>query len=1000
MLCMVLALATFAFMALLTTTASAAGRGKTFIVSGISMPKGAIPAANSGYSDYSNGGNPVSANGRYVVFQSSSDFQLPGVVPDRINVFRKDRSTGKIILISRASGAGGAGITSYTGFLSISGNGNLVSFTTGDKLDPADTDDNADVYIRNVSAATTTLVSSGTPENAYTGRLSADGRFIIFDTTSTVAGADANSSPDVFRQRLSDGTTELVSRIPGSDTAGDKSSYAGSISSDGRWVTFSSTSTDLVAGFTDNNGQYTNDVFVRDMDSGVTTLVSSNYASPTSGGNGGSEESVVAGTANSLADLEVSFSSYATDLAAPGVDDSGDSSVYLRNIGTPASELISISSSGENANSRAHTPSISSDGRRIVFTTDATNLGGPDNYYGVYLRNLDSTKTTLVSARNEYAVFGAISSDGKVAAWSESGTGKGIDPQVRGVFSRSLPAGKISLVSRPQGDAPFILPGAEVYSNQSNGSQLSQNGRFALIITSSYRLPGYRPDRAQAYRRDLKTGQWTLVTRANGRDGEPVPEGAYSASISNDGNRVVFLTNSSLNPADTDQNQDAYVRDISKGTTTLVSRADGASGVDSDESVGSSVISGDGKRVAFTTSATTLGVPGGDSQIYVRDLAAKTTTLVSRADGEAGSPGNGDSEDPDISDDGTTVSFVSYANNLSPDDPANIRSVYVRNLTGGKTVLVSRLPGLAGANSTLPQSEPAISGDGRFVAWRSEDGNLAPEAGPWPAGTYQIVMRNLVTGENSLISRGAGSGVPSDQSASDATLNRDGSVVAFESDSTNLISGLGGVNHDAIFVRNMTDGGTLSGPPAFGTEEDTPSTGAGYPSLSSNGRCVFFIASGSSPVSGIYNNLYSGYVFAAGGSCDAPPAGSGGPTITGASVRPARFSLRSKKGTRIRFRLDRKATVTFFVERKVPGRKVGSKCRKVRPNNKTNPKCTKLVYLGQFVRRNLPAGKNVVRFKARLGKKKLAPGKYRLRLRAADPAGNSKDVPASFVVVT
>ena len=106
MLCMVLALATFAFMALLATTASAAGRGKTFIVSGISMPKGAIPAANSGYSDYSNGGNPVSANGRYVVFQSSSDFQLPGVVPDRINVFRKDRSTGKIILISRASGAG------------------------------------------------------------------------------------------------------------------------------------------------------------------------------------------------------------------------------------------------------------------------------------------------------------------------------------------------------------------------------------------------------------------------------------------------------------------------------------------------------------------------------------------------------------------------------------------------------------------------------------------------------------------------------------------------------------------------------------------------------------------------------------------------------------------------------------------------------------------------------------------------------------------------------
>ena len=92
----------------------------------------------------------------------------------------------------------------------------------------------------------------------------------------------------------------------------------------------------------------------------------------------------------------------------------------------------------------------------------------------------------------------------------------------------------------------------------------------------------------------------------------------------------------------------------------------------------------------------------------------------------------------------------------------------------------------------------------------------------------------------------------------------------------------------------------------------------------------------------------------------------------------------------------RKATVTFLVERKVAGRKVGDECHKVRPWNAGKPGCTKLVYIGRFTRRNLPAGVNVVRFRARVGKKRLGPGRYRLRLRAADRAGNSRFVPLSF----
>ncbi len=210
-----------------------------------------------------------------------------------------------------------------------------------------------------------------------------------------------------------------------------------------------------------------------------------------------------------------------------------------------------------------------------------------------------------------------------------------------------------------------------------------------------------------------------------------------------------------------------------------------------------------------------------------------------------------------------------------------------------------------------------------------------------------------------------------------------------------LISGLGGSDRPAVMVRNVKTA-KLSGPPAFGEVGSLASTGSLAPSISSNGSCLAFVAKGYNKVSGYFNDLQSGYLFVVRGSCARPPSGGGGPTVSAAKITPAVFPFRSRKGARIRFRLDRKATVTFLIERKAPGRKVGDKCRLPRPWNSGKPKCTKLIYIGRFTRKNLPAGTNVVRFKGQVGKKKLGPGSYRLRLRAADQIGNSRFVPLSF----
>lgn len=109
----------------------------------------------------------------------------------------------------------------------------------------------------------------------------------------------------------------------------------------------------------------------------------------------------------------------------------------------------------------------------------------------------------------------------------------------------------------------------------------------------------------------------------------------------------------------------AYVRNLTAGTTILASAAANANISD----VG---MSGDGRYVVFGTRATNLGpTAGGVDRVFVRDTVANTTTLVSRADGATGAGGSGDSDLPQVSDDGGRVFFRSRSANLSDQDNDN-----------------------------------------------------------------------------------------------------------------------------------------------------------------------------------------------------------------------------------------------------------------------------------------------------------------------------------------
>jgi Tol biopolymer transport system component len=119
-----------------------------------------------------------------------------------------------------------------------------------------------------------------------------------------------------------------------------------------------------------------------------------------------------------------------------------------------------------------------------------------------------------------------------------------------------------------------------------------------------------------------------------------------------------------------------YLRDLVAQTTAAVSTAQDGFALDP-------AISADGRVIAYTS------VVGGTSRVLVHDMTTGVTQVASRATGAAGGPADGDSRDPSISADGTRVAFASAATNLSASKPDDSRGVFVRDLVAQTTTLVS-----------------------------------------------------------------------------------------------------------------------------------------------------------------------------------------------------------------------------------------------------------------------------------------------------------------------
>lgn len=385
-------------------------------------------------------------------------------------------------------------------------------------------------------------------QSQTTKAMSDDGRYVAFTgPASLVSGGLAGT--DVFvRDRLL-GTTEVVS-IAGDGSRGNASSFRGSVSADGRYVTFISTASNLVEG--DTNGQ--NDIFVHDRQTGNTVRVS--VSSDGAQANNSSDCPKLSGNGRFVV-----FSSNATNLVAD--DNNSANDIFVHDLQTGVTERISMASDGNPSNSLCNYPAISADGRFVAFVSNASNLveGDTNGQHDVFVRDRLNNSTERVSVASDgteadsWSYWPSLSGDGRYVAFY-SLAGNLVNGDTNGVFD-------VFLHDRESGitDRISVSPEGVEANGYSALPILSPDGRFVAFSSTAGNLVA-----------DDTNGTWDVFVhdRENGgvervsvaSDGSEGNSYSQWSSLSADGRIVSFMsTASNLVADDTNATWDVFAHD-------------------------------------------------------------------------------------------------------------------------------------------------------------------------------------------------------------------------------------------------------------------------------------------------------------------------------------------------------------------------------------------------------------------------------------------------------
>ena len=754
--------------------------------------------------------NPAtSVDGRFIAFQSSAgnqvDVDANGPIQD---IFVYDRATDTTELLT-------AGADAPSSRPSMSALGRFVAFeSNASNLVVGDGNNSTDIFVYDRDTDTIELLTTGGNADSVNAAISSDGRFVTFESeASNLVPGDINNARDVFVYDRNTGTTESIT------FGGNASSFNPAINNSGRFIAFASLADNLTDGIFLN----TANLFLYDRDTNSTLFVSQGITVqnglPSISGDGrfiayegrdanlvGQQPFTIPGIYvfdrninrsefitetgdNDSRDPSISgdgrfvvFESIASNLAAGDSNGSGrDIFVYDRN--TSSTELLTAGSNGSNQD-----PVISADGNFVTFETFADNLipGDVNNTLDVLVveratitrERIPSDLVQEVNGGNANSVAPSVSANGQFVAFQSTAENL-VDGDANG-------HNDIFVYNRVTGANEILTLGGD---NASFGASISADGRIVAFLSSASNITSADTNTfTDVFVHDRDTGISVILTPGANDD-------SLQPSISADGRFVAFASRASnLVANDTNDNTDIFVYDRQTDTTELLT--EGGNGASRDSS-----ISADGRFVAFNSEASNLSAGdtnGNISDVFVYDRQTKTLELLT-------SGGNNVSLFPSISADGQLVAFASRASNLvNTDFNGDDTDVFVFDRELGSIRHLT-----SGANES--SFSPSISGDGRLVAFGSRANNLV--SGDLN-NSDEVFVFELATNSLRLLVPGANG------RTGDPSVSGDGRAIAFISPATNLGDD-GTVSFTDIFL-SVVNGAPTADSLVTSTDEDSP----------------------------------------------------------------------------------------------------------------------------------------------------------------------------------
>jgi Tol biopolymer transport system component len=644
-------------------------------------------------------GPVINADGRYVAFQSLAndlvaDDNLPANFVPALDVFIRDLQARTTTLASAHSGQTNSIATYYTNWttpgsernalpISISHDGRFILFQSAG-------DEATITYSGGISSSTFATFlpgaylfdqRSGTRTriaSALFPAASEDGRIVAFQAAALEPLTHAvNAVVNVFARDLASDATELISTRDAAfeSLTGNAMSQLtpGSISADGRWVTYESFASNLSPA--DTNG--TSDVFVRDLIASTNEWISANFLLDAGSSNGASWPAMLFSLAPARLPVisgngrRVAFEAVVkTELATNGVNPplvSGLNNPFTLCVFDRVEHtnwFIAIAGSTNKPGPPA-TPVWSADGRYLAFQSAAPDPAILNSSLGqIYFRDLTQGTNVFVSRTpNPLVVTG-----GSKASWGPLLSSDG----ARLIFL-SAASDLVLSTNSISGTNLFLwdaVTGVKtVLSVATNGfglgrvSQpaLSTDGRFAAFL-----------NQAELYVCDLSLQTLSLIAT-----------NAAAASFNANGRFLAFESRDRLTGEDTNSSSDIYVLDRLSNTVVLASVNQSATASGNGRST-SPTVSPDGRYVVFSSQASDLVLndTNGFTDVFLRDLMQGTTLLLS-ANFTHSAAGNRLSANPVWSADGNVVAFESYAADLTVGDFNEAKDIFVVRLSAG-----------------------------------------------------------------------------------------------------------------------------------------------------------------------------------------------------------------------------------------------------------------------------------------------------------------------------